>query len=338
MAVQTSGALSARALVAALADGQVHSGEALAASLGVSRAAVWKAIERLRSDGIAVAALPRRGYQLERAIELLEETRLVEPIAPARRSLLRRLTLPFETDSTNTRLLEAGPPPLGMADACSAEIQRAGRGRRGRSWLAPFGDAIALSTAWQFAAMPRDLPSLGLAAGVVIARALQLGGARGIGLKWPNDLWLGTAKLGGILVDLRAEADGPVHVVIGVGVNLRLSPAARASIQRTGVRAAALADACERPPSRNRIAGLMLDGLLDLLERFEREGFAPYRERWAELDVLAGRRAVVVGTDERVAGIARGIAADGALRLECDGAVRRFLSGDVSLRLEEDLR
>ena len=126
-------------------------------------------------------------------------------------------------DSTNTRLLGLPPPPAGCADVCLSELQHSGRGRRGRRWIATFGDSIALSLAWTFGDAARASPALSLATGVAISRALAKAGARGIGLKWPNDIWFDDRKLGGVLIELRADAGGPAHVVIGVGLNASLS-------------------------------------------------------------------------------------------------------------------
>jgi BirA family biotin operon repressor/biotin-[acetyl-CoA-carboxylase] ligase len=333
VAVQASRGVTQPQILALLADGRLHSGQQLAADLGVSRAAVWKGIERLRQSGIDIQALARRGYSLAQPVELLDLRRIRGELRAGRAKRLRELALLFEVDSTNTRLLEAPPPPPGSAHAALTELQSAGRGRRGRRWIAPFG-GIALSLAWSFPETGRDLPSLSLAVGVAVARALARVGARGIRLKWPNDLWFEDRKLGGVLIELRAEAAGPAHVVIGVGLNLALTAAMRRSIEASGVRAAAVADACKPPPARNRVAGAILDELLSMLEQFERDGFGPFRAEWTALDALYGRSARVLLAGHAIAGTALGVDADGALRLETGGTVQRFVSGEVSLRLE----
>src|SRR5206468_1569855 len=117
-------------------------GEQLARTLGVSRAAVWKGIERLRMHRIDIVARPRRGYQLENAVELLEEGAIRAVMSESASERLRSLELHFDVDSTNTRLLASGPAPHGQADVLLAELQHAGRGRRGRHWIAPFGASI----------------------------------------------------------------------------------------------------------------------------------------------------------------------------------------------------
>jgi BirA family biotin operon repressor/biotin-[acetyl-CoA-carboxylase] ligase len=254
-------------------------------------------------------------------------------VSPRLGAHLRRIEIRFVLDSTNTHLLAAPPPPFATADVCLAEIQNAGRGRRGRRWVAPFGNGIALSLAWSFPDTPRGLPALSLAVGVAVARALARMGGVDIRLKWPNDIVLRDCKIGGVLTELRAEAGGPAFVVIGIGINVTLPAAARREIESTGTRPAALADACAQLPSRNLTAGVLLDELLSMLLSFEREGFAPHRDAWSNLDALRDRPAVVLLGDDAIAGIARGVDDEGALLLEIAGRSRKFVSGEVSLRL-----
>ena len=177
---------------------------------------------------------------------------------------------------------------------------------------------------------------MSLSVGVAIARALGRAGALGIALKWPNDIWFGDRKIGGVLTELRAEASGPAHVVIGVGINVMLAPAVRGQIEASGVRVAAVADACAAPPSRNFIAGAIIDELLRMLADFEREGFAAFREAWTSLDALRDRPAQVLKGEQTVSGTAGGVDENGAFRLQRDGSVHEFVSGEVSLRLGGD--
>ncbi|MDP8984031.1 MAG: biotin--[acetyl-CoA-carboxylase] ligase [Pseudomonadota bacterium] len=323
---------TAHALLVLMADGRLRSGEGLARELGVSRAAVCEAIERLRLLGIDVAALPRRGYRLAPAVELLAQGPIRAAIASDRAARLRCLDLRFEVDSTNSRLLAAAPPPFGHADVMLSELQHAGRGSRGRRWIAPFGGSIALSMGWSFAGLPQGSSALTLCAGVAVARALVRAGAGRIGLKWPNDIWLDGRKVGGVLTEMRGDAAGPVHVVIGTGINVSLVPAARVRIEASGVRVAAVADACEVSPSRNFIAGAIIDELLRMLVEFEAAGFAAYRAAWAGLDVLRDRPAQLLVAQNVICGTARGVDAQGALRLEREGRIYEFVSGEASLR------
>jgi len=335
MAVSIASRLDHPLLLVLLADGQLRSGEWLAKELKVSRAAVWKAVERLRALGVEVQALPRRGYRLSNPVELLDSRRIDAELGPERRAQLRTLDLMFEVDSTNSRLLGNASPPPGQADACLSELQHAGRGRRGRRWIAPFGAGVALSVAWTFSDGAGALAALSLGVGVAVARALERAGARGVTLKWPNDIWLRDRKLGGVLIELRAEASGPAHVVIGVGVNVDLPAAARREIEAGGVRVAAVADACAAVPSRNLVAGAILDELLSMLGQFEREGFAAFRDAWTALDALSGRPARGLLGRTVVLGTSRGVDEEGALLLDTGDRVQRFVSGEASLRVIE---
>jgi len=322
-------------LLVLLADGRLRSATWLAQQLGVSRAVVSKGIEGLRTLGLEVQTVPRRGYRLSRGVELLDAQRIGAQLGASRKARTRTLEVLFEVDSTNTRLLAAAPPPRGSADICLSELQNAGRGRQGRRWISPFGAAVALSLSWTFSDGTR-LPALSLAVGVAVWRALVRAGAKGVTLKWPNDIWYRDRKLGGVLIEVRAEPGGPAHVVVGVGVNVDLPPAARTEIEAAGTVVAAVADACASPPSRNVIAGAILDELLSMLGQFEREGFAAFRDAWTALDALHGRAARVMLAGTAIAGTARGVDQEGALLLETADRVQRFVSGEASLRVNED--
>lgn len=335
MAIPIASGLEQPPLLALLADGQVHSGESLAQHLKQTRAAVWKAVERLRALGIEIQAHARRGYSLSYPVELLNAQAMRAQLGAANRARLRQLELRFEVDSTNTRLLAQAAPPLGTADVCISELQHAGRGRLGRRWLAPFGCGLSMSLGWTFSDAARALPALSLGVGVAVSRALRRTGAHGIALKWPNDIWFRDRKLGGVLVEIRAEAGGPAHVVIGVGLNVCLPEAERRKIESIAASVAAVADACAQVPSRNSIAGALLDELLEMLGQFEHSGFTAVRDEWQALDALAGREVRLLMGDQIRSGIARGVDSDGALFLETGGSLQRFVSGEASLRLQE---
>jgi BirA family transcriptional regulator, biotin operon repressor / biotin---[acetyl-CoA-carboxylase] ligase len=333
MAVSAPTGIEPPPLLVLLADGGVHSGEWLARELRQTRAAVWKGVERLRAMGVDIQAVARRGYRLAYPVELLDAHRIRAELAGECKSHLHALELLFEVDSTNTRLLSAAPPPPGTADVCVSELQHAGRGRLGRRWISPFGGGIAMSLGWTCSDVIRTLPALSLGVGVAVSRALARAGAEGISLKWPNDIWFLDRKLGGVLIELRAEAGGPAHVVIGVGINVSLPEEARREIEASGVAVAAVTDACKTAPSRNLMAGAILDELLSMLVRYERSGFSAFRDAWTALDGLKDRQVQVVVGGTAIFGIARGVDSDGALLLETKERMQRFVSGEASLRL-----
>lgn len=324
----------AEALLARLADGSLHSGADLAVQLGVSRAAIWKLVAQLRARGIAVDSLQRRGYRLPAPVELLDAQRIAALAAAHVGPLPATVEVLFEIDSTNTYLYAAAPPPPGSARVAFAEIQHAGRGRRGRSWLAPFGSGLTFSVAWTFAETPPGLPALGLALGVAVAEALRGLGLAEVRLKWPNDVVWRQRKLGGLLLQLRTETGGPASVVAGLGLNLSLPPATRERLGNDG--ALPVADLDEAmagsAPGRNAVAATLAAALLAALDEFARCGFAAFATRWTALDALAGARVRVTQGAGAVEGEACGAAADGALLVAVDGRIERFHSGDVSVR------
>jgi BirA family transcriptional regulator, biotin operon repressor / biotin---[acetyl-CoA-carboxylase] ligase len=318
---------------AALADGRFHSGEALAGTLGVSRSAIWKAVAALKELGSELHAVRNRGYRLARGSEPLDSARIRERLTPEARALVARIDSVWSIDSTNTALLERANPAHGTCEVLLAEYQTAGRGRRGRTWLAPPGGAICLSMSWSFQEVPQDLAALGLAMGVCALRALRVHGFDGVTLKWPNDLLVAERKLGGVLIDLRAESAGPASVVIGIGLNVSLGAALLGQIAAGGTAATDLAST-ERPlPARNVLAAALLNACVGGLAAFARDGLKPFVEDWRAADALRGRAVSVSAADGVARGIARGIDLRGALMLETPAGLRRFISGDVSVRL-----
>jgi len=317
-----------------LDHGSYQSGEALAQDLSVTRAAVWKAVEQLRELGVQLDAQTSKGYRLSPGVSALNPARIRELLPATARARIETLQVEWSLDSTNTRLLESFPPASGAATVMLAEHQWGGRGRRGRGWVAPPGGAICLSVAWQYPDMPDDLSALSLVTGLAVVNALQDLGVRGVGLKWPNDLVTERGKLGGILIEMRAEAGGPVHVVIGIGINVLLEDVARDEIARTGNVADDLRAHGVPVPDRNGIVAALVARLVGSLEEFPRHGLAPYLPDWQQCDALRDREVRIENAGEITRGVARGIDAHGALLVETPGGVQRFISGEVSVRIE----
>ncbi len=303
----------------------------LARDLGISRTAVWQHIKALRAAGAEVLSMRGGGYRLGDPLELLDAEAIRMGLSAEARAQLQRLQVYFQTDSTNERLLQRATMADVHAHACLAEIQTAGRGRRGRTWLAPPGGALALSLAWRFQSGIEALRGLSLAVGVGLHRALEACGAgHGLTLKWPNDiLWEGS-KLGGILVEARGESCGPALAVIGVGINVALTAAVRRGI---GQPVSDLRAVFGRRPSRNALAAAVLGELLAVAPVFEEQGFAAFAQAWTSRDGIRGRMVDVELPSGRVSGRAEGVDADGALLLSVDGSLHRYAAGETSVRL-----
>ena len=321
-------------LLALLSDGAFHSGEHLAKRLKISRGGIWKLVRTLRALGIEVQSVPRQGYKLPRAVDLFDKSAMLESIAPAIRPLIERADVLLTVDSTNRYVAENPIDAAGHAQVCVAEVQNAGRGRRGRSWVAPFGTGICLSLGWQFAEAPPTFSALSLAVGVAAIKALRRFGATNAGLKWPNDLVWQNRKLGGVLIEMRGESAGPAHVVIGIGLNMQMPASVRLTLAEQ--QSALIADVHEmlrdRTPTRNTLSGALVEELIRMLQVFAERGFTPLVEEWRQLDTLANAQVKVMSGSGTIYGTARGVEIDGTLLVDVNGQLQRFVSGEVSLR------
>jgi BirA family biotin operon repressor/biotin-[acetyl-CoA-carboxylase] ligase len=317
-------------LLEILSDGRFHSGEELGDCLGVSRAAVWKHLQGMQDIGVTVRAVPGRGYRLPRPLDLLDAKQILATLGERARQKIAHLEVHPELDSTNTYLRERARGGYGGGIACLAEWQRAGRGRRGRMWVSPFGANICLSLLWESWLGVSALGGLSLAIGVGILRAMQELGIREAGLKWPNDVLAKDAKLAGILVEIIGESSGPCHVIVGVGVNVSMADTGIGPLGQPWIDLLTLTGG--RSISRNRVAALLLEQLLDTWETFSREGLAPFQAEWQHHDVMAGRRVNLLLPDGTVSGRVKGIDSSGALLLVTENGVRSFSSGEISMR------
>jgi BirA family transcriptional regulator, biotin operon repressor / biotin---[acetyl-CoA-carboxylase] ligase len=323
------------ALLRALAPGHPVSGEALGRELGISRAAVWKAVRRLAALGVDVESAPGRGYHLTQPLVLLDAATIRGALPAPVAARIGVLEVLGDTASTNARVL-AAERPVGELVACLAEYQSAGRGRRGRRWLTPPAAGICLSVGGRLAAAPSDFAALPASVGVACAAALEGLGVARVGLKWPNDLLLGDGKLGGILIELRGESQGPVTIAIGIGVNVRLGATARAEIATAGGLPPADLAGAHGVPDRNRLAAVLIAALATCLERMPAGLDEAVLEGWRQRDVLLGRTVRIDDAGAGRVGIARGLDGSGALLLDDAAGLRhRITAGEVTARLVE---
>jgi BirA family biotin operon repressor/biotin-[acetyl-CoA-carboxylase] ligase len=311
-------------LISILADGEFHSGEQLGESLGMSRAAINKHIQTLRDWGVDVFTVPGKGYSLPEPIQLLDETFIRREIAQGSVAVLPVI------DSTNQYLLDrlAG---LQSGDACVAEYQQAGRGRRGRKWVSPFGANLYISMYWRLEQGPAAAIGLSLVIGIVMTEVLRDLGADQVRVKWPNDLYLNDRKLAGILVELTGKTGDAAQIVIGAGVNLAMRNAQAGDINQGWIN---LQEAGVRI-DRNVLAARLITELRSALHCFEQEGLTPFLARWEVLDNFINRPVKLIIGEKEIFGISRGIDSQGALLLEQDGVVKPWVGGEISLRSAE---
>ncbi|MFM1348861.1 bifunctional biotin--[acetyl-CoA-carboxylase] ligase/biotin operon repressor BirA [Yersinia proxima] len=308
-------------LIGILADGTFHSGEQLGEVLGMSRAAINKHMQTIREWGVDVFTVPGKGYSLPTPIQLLDEQAILSYLPAG------QVTVLPVVDSTNQYLLDR-ITELKSGDACVAEYQQAGRGRRGRQWVSPFGANLYLSMFWRLEQGPAAAMGLSLVVGIVMAEVLHKLGAEQVRVKWPNDLYLNDKKLAGILVELTGKTGDAAQLVIGAGINLTMRELTTNVISQDWINlqeAGVIID-------RNKLTAELLSELRLAVVKFENEGLAAFISRWREMDNYLDRPVKLIIGNQEIFGIARGIDQQGALLLEQDGHVKPYIGGEISLR------
>jgi len=312
-----------------LADGEIHSEEQLGCATGPSRAGVREALRRIEALGLRVSRVSDRGYRLAEPVDLLGPEALMAKVKQASPEFCVEVL--DECPSTNAVLIGRAAAGAAHGTVLVCEHQSAGRGRRGNPWIGSIGGSLAFSILWRLPGGPRALAGLSLAVGVGAAQGLERQGVRAVRVKWPNDLYCGESKLGGILIETSGEAAGPSAAVIGVGINVRLTPPVRELIGRPATDVASHSDTV---PRRSELLVALLESLAEALTRFSEEGFVPFREEWLRRHAWQGRRVELLQGGHRLAeGEVVGVAEDGALMLASEGSIRRFHSGEMSLRV-----
>ena len=320
-------------LIQLLADGDFHSGSKLATLLGISRSAVWKHIEGFSDFDLEIVAVSGKGYRLTQPLELLKQSTIEALLSPSAKTLLNDLEIHPKIDSTNRYLVNSVEQGCRSGTVCLAEMQTAGRGRLGRQWISPFGRNIYLSLLWRFSGGPGTLSGLSLAAGVAIVRAFKNSGVHEIGLKWPNDIYWRKRKLGGILVEVLGEANGPCSAVIGLGINFYIPERSARSIDQDWTDLEHITG--DTRPSRNAMVSGILNELTPIVEGFEKTGLKPYLDEWRKWDCVRGESVTLCAGNSKICGEVLGITDDGLLILrDQQGQVSHFASGEVSFHEE----
>lgn len=320
-------------LIHALQDGEVVSGEALGGLLGISRAGAWKQLQKLEALGLHIERVRGVGYRIPGGLELLSEPEINSHLSALFQSSERiPVLLHGVVDSTNrmaVRHLESAAGGSGWGCFHVAECQTAGKGRRGRAWVSPYGSSVYLSVPWRFDGGVAAVAGLSLAVGVAVRRAIfQVTGVE-VQLKWPNDLLVEGRKLGGILIELVGDPSDSCRAVVGVGVNVRTPAVCAEQIEQPWANLDAVAPFSVR---RNALIAEMIHELQLLLESYGPGSFESYRREWMDADAFTGSTVTLSTPNQSITGVARGVDATGALLLERDGILEAFSGGELSLR------
>lgn len=315
------------ALVTLLAENAtiVVSGARIAREIGVSRSTVWRWVQRLRELGVRAKGHPRTGYYLEKVPDLLTPDMLKSRL---KGSLFgKHIHHYLKTDSTNRVAMELGYASEPEGTIVLAEEQTAGRGRAGRVWHSERGTGIYATLLLRPKISPVQAPLLTMMAGLSARAAIQAQTGLTIDLKWPNDLMLGSRKLGGILTEMHAEPSQVRHVVVGIGINANQDkfPGELSSI------ATSLRISLGRSISRMELLVRLLGEFEGNYNRFLREGAPSVTQRFEAVSSYArGKRVSVYSAAESYSGVTAGLSPEGFLQVEREGGnIVTVIAGDV---------
>ena len=305
------------------------SGEEMAQSLGISRAAVWKDIEALRREGYEIESLSGRGYRLRSAPDVLTRAAVLARLGA--HPWAGQVQVLATVDSTNSALKRMAADGTPGGTVLMADTQTGGRGRLGRSFVSPPGLGLYLSVLLRPKAQAAAVTHATLRAGLAAADAIEEVTGLRPGIKWPNDLVAQGRKLCGILSEMGVEAESGLldWLVIGIGINCGHLPEDFPPELRTT--ATSLRQWSGQPVARATLAAALIRQLAQLeddLTQPER-----YLPRYRADCVTVGQRVRVLRAGSSLEAVATGVADDGGLEIQLDDGSRQVVSsGEVSVR------
>lgn len=322
-----------------LSDGEFHSGAKLGETLGLTRSAIWKLIQQCPPLNIEVESITGKGYRIPGGLSLLNKEKIQEGIRKLSPQPTLELfdsissTQDYLHDYVSATLEKPFNFPNQTPICCLAERQTKGRGRRGKEWVSPFARNLYLSLLWHF---PRDFSELGglsLMTALVVLETLHTLGVSDLGIKWPNDiLWKEKQKIAGILIDMSGETHHASRAMIGIGLNVCTPKILGEIITQPW---ADLFQILNRSVDRNQLTIVLLEKLINHLNSFQTQGFAPFKKGWEQFDLSFGREVTISLHNETITGTGRGINEQGLFQMELStGKIRSFASGEVSLRIK----
>lgn len=310
-----------------LSDVQLHSEKEVRDFLTLSNCLIPGVLKQILEHNIFLEKIKNKDNRDPNVLELLDKKLIFNELGHVN-SLLNRLEILREINSTNTYLLEK--EPTSETIAVFAEWQTAGRGQFNRHWLSSaLGENIALSILYSLPKKPDQLAGLSLVMGIAVANALQEYGLNEVKLKWPNDIVYDNKKLAGILIEIKnASQPGFFSIVIGVGLNL-YHPITNSTVIKQA--ASDIYSIQKIPPQRNRLAGLLLKNCLLALSKFQSKGFSAFAETWKKLDNLKNKVVRIKTVKALQEGIVRGVNAFGQICIEINGKEHCFSTGEVHI-------
>lgn len=303
------------------------SGEDLCKHSDISRAAIWKHIEKLREEGYGIEASPHHGYRLTAVPDSLIASEIRWKLKA--KVLGREMVSYKKVDSTNDIAYALAEKGSREGAVILAEEQAKGKGRQGRRWESPSKGGIYMSCVLRPGIAPNEISKITLVAAVAVAKAVREESGLGAIIKWPNDILINGKKVCGILTEMKAEQDSVDFIVLGIGVNVN-TPLSLLPKGATSIREELRHIEREAHLSRIDMAKKILERLEEDYMLFKREGFLPIIEEWRRLSAMLGSRIKVVLPGRVFEGQVHDIDADGFLvvRLE-SGVLEKVSSGDI---------
>ncbi|MNQ76755.1 Bifunctional ligase/repressor BirA [compost metagenome] len=212
-----------------------------------------------------------------------------------------------------------------------AERQTAGRGRRGRTWVSPFAENLYYSLVLRIEGGMRQLEGLSLVVGLAVLQTLREQGVADAGLKWPNDVLVGSHKIAGILLELVGDPADVCHIVLGIGINANMRSSAEVDQDWTSIQLST-----GSAIDRNILVAQLNQKLQHYLALHRASGFAAIAQEWEQNHLWQGRAVSLIAGANRVDGVVLGIDQQGALRLKVGDVEKHFSGGELSLRLRDD--
>jgi len=317
-------------IIKALANGDFVSGQALGEELNISRAAISKHVKVLIAMGLDIYSVTGKGYKLSKPMSLLNQGKIVAALPKGKIKPI--LEIHSLIDSTNSYLLRRLPNQLTQGQVCLAEFQSAGRGRRGREWVSPFGSQIYLSLYWHLEQGLSAAMGLSVVTALAVSDAIYAITNMQVQLKWPNDIYFNGEKLAGILIDLDGQALEPSHSIIGIGLNVDMPGHVAEKIDQKWTD---LQSHTKHKIDRNLLSAQLIYHLLQRLEQHQNAGLVAMLDEWHARDFYVNKLVKLLTGERSTIGICRGVNTQGALMLEVDGKVKAIYGGEVSLRGDE---
>lgn len=306
------------------------SGEEISRQLEVSRTAIWKHIQALKSEGYEIESVPKKGYILKEAPDRLFPQEITGYLKT--RWLGHSICYEDSVDSTNNLAKSLANAGCENGLLVVAEEQGAGKGRLSRGWISPYAKGIWFSVVLKPPFLPQEASKCTLLAAVAVVKAVNKLKGVHASIKWPNDVLLNGRKLVGILTEMNAEFGHINYVVIGTGINTHTT----AEDYPPEVRdlAVSVAQMAQEPFARVQLLADILKNMEDLYELAIAQGFKPVLDEWRKLSCTLGQEVKVIAPDCTYFGKALDIDDEGLLLVQRsdNGNVEKVVAGDVSIR------